>query len=88
MPAAVTDADLFAELVTLTGIGPSEWRDLLSLPEDDLRATVQGYRDMDWTQRPDTLGQVLGVLNALAGVAGAVSGISGAVTAVAALRSL
>jgi hypothetical protein len=81
-------SDCYAELQTLTGIGASDWRDLLSLPPDVLEMTVQTYRNADWTKNADTFGQVLVVLGVIGSIAGVVSGVAGAAGAVAALKSL
>lgn len=83
-----TVEEAIAEIATLTGMSPEEWRDFLAATPEQQALIVDAYRDQDWTRNPDTLGRVIGILSVVGTIAGIVSGVAGAASAVAALRSI
>lgn len=78
----------YAKLATLTKLTREKWEDILSLPPQAQRLVLEGYADMDWVKAPDTLAEVIAVLNVVGVILGVVSGGAGAVSAVAALRAI
>lgn len=84
----MTAEQALAKLSGLTGLSVQEWQDFLSLPPNGQALCVKGYRDQDWTKNPDTLGEVLAVLEVIGTIAGVVSGVAGAASAIAALKGI
>lgn len=84
----MTEEEALTKLSSLTGLSVQEWQDFLSLPPAGQALCVKGYRDQDWTQKPDVFAAVLAVLGVIGTIAGVVGGAAGAASAVAALRSM
>ena len=77
----LSEAELYANLASLTGLTASKWSDILALPPWAQAIVFETYRDADWIRQTNTFSRVLDVLTALGNMAGAVS-------AIAALRAL
>lgn len=81
----MTQDEVYAMLITLTGINRTEWNDILSLPPPGQAVALQTYQDMNWQHDPDTVGRVITLIETLGAIGGAVGSVAGAV---AVLRNL
>ncbi len=78
-------ADLIVVLTTKTGLSADELSDLLACTPDQQAAMVKVYKDQSWVRDPNTLGNIINILETAGAVAGAVAGIWGLAQALRAL---